>query len=351
MTCVTNAACLTAGGAGSPAQISSDPTGGAGSWTAVAIAGDGDNSLGAISCRSVSLCVTGDNNGRILSFDPKTGQPKAVTTATLSLGAHIDGVSCAGKVQCVAVADEIGGFGADGSSLTWVSTNPTGTASDWTRWRLGPGTANFSQLTGARCMGVNNCLLSDASGQVWQSLTPLTGKWTALSFDGPPQFSGGNTGNPLNAITCVVSICVAAGGRSGGAQGGVYSSDGKAWLSFTVDPHAPLTTISCPSVALCVAGDAAGNVVWTGAPLGGGWTVSSIDGTTPINSISCPRTTFCVAVDAAGNALTTHAPSGPGSGWTVTPIDQGAALTGVSCPSVNLCIAVDGSGGVLIGKP
>lgn len=352
MACVTNAHCLAVNGAASAPQVSNDPTGATASWAAVAIAGDGDNSLGGVSCRSASLCVTGDSNGRIISFSPKTGRPKQVTSATLSLGANIDGISCAGSVQCVAVADDIGGIGADGSSMTWVSANPSGgAASDWTRWRLPAGTLNFTELTGVRCATIDNCLLSDASGQVWQSLTPLKGKWTALSFDGPPQFSGGNTGNPLNGITCVVSICVAVGGQSGSEAGGVYSTDGKSWLSFSVDPKAPLNAVACPSVALCVAGDAAGDIVSTGAPLGGSWTLAAVDGTNAITSISCPRTTFCVAVDAAGNVLTTHAPGGPASGWTVTPVDAGGALTGVSCPSVNLCVAVDGSGAAVVGEP
>ena len=356
MACASSKACLAVNGSASAPHSSSDPTGASTSWQALTIPGDGANSLQAIACPLASLCVTGDNNGRILTLSVSAGQPKQVQTAVLDLGANVDAIACSsgtGGAECVAGADDIGGVGADGSSRTYVSANPSaGVASAWKRNLLPAGAGNFQAVDGATCPAALRCLLSDGSGQVWESLDPPKGMWAALSFDGPPQFSGGNTGNPLTAIACepASSICVAVGGQSGSGAGTVYSSDGNGWLSFVVDSHAPLDAVACPSVALCVAGDAAGNIVATGAPLGGTWTVTSVDGTNAITSVACPRATFCVAVDAAGNVLTSHSPSGPASAWTVTPVDSGGPLTAVACSSSALCVAVDGSGQVVIGK-
>jgi hypothetical protein len=354
MACASSSRCLAVNGSASAPHVSSNPTGVSPAWQALTIPGDGDNSLGAIACPQAALCVTGDNNGRVLALDPSTGQPKHVQTAVLHLGANVDAIACPSGQQCLAAADDIGGVGPDGSSITFVSATPAaGVASAWKRERLPAGGGNFQAVDGATCPTALKCLLSDSSGQVWESLDPTKGMWTALSFDGPPQFSGGSTGNPLNAIACqgASSICVAVGGQSGTGDGTVYSSDGKGWLSFVVDSHAPLDAVACPSVALCVAGDAAGNIVSTGAPLGGTWTVASVDGTNAIMGIDCPRASFCVAVDAAGNVLTSHSPSGPASAWTVTPVDSSGPLMGVACPTSTLCVAVDGSGQVVIGKP
>ena len=354
MACASSSDCIAVNGSASAPRTTTDASGASAAWQALTIAGDGDNGLAAIACPSTSLCVTGDDNGRVLTFDPATGRPRKVTTATLDLGANVGAIACPTAQQCVAAADDIGGIGFDGASTTFVSSNPGGGAAGaWTKRSLPVASADFQQLDGASCPSATKCLLSDGSGQVWESLDPLKGMWTALSFDGPPQFSGGETGDPLNAIACqgASGICVAVGGQSGTGNGSAYSSDGKGWLPFTVDAHAPLDTVACPSVALCVGGDAAGNIVSTGTPLGGSWTATSVDGTNAITSIACPSATFCVAVDAAGNLLTSHTPSGPASAWTVTPADRSGSLTAIACPSSALCVVVDGSGQVVIGKP
>jgi hypothetical protein len=353
MSCVSTARCLEVDSGVGPPRVSATPTGASTTWTTLTILGDGANSFASISCPSTALCVAGDNYGRMLTFSPATGLPKQITTAVIRQGANIDGISCRGVQQCVAVADNIGGLGADGSSLFLTSVNPAvGTSAAWRRIAAVPPASSFSALTGVSCPTVSKCVASDLSGQVWQSLDQPHKVWTGLSFNGPPQYPGSVTGNGLNAISCLTgSVCVAGGYRSGTNAGATYSSDGLAWLPFVVDAKAPLNTIACPSAAVCVAGDSAGDILTTGAPLGGNWTVTAADPGIAITAVACPRSTVCVAVDAGGNVLVSHNPSAAAPTWTATPVDPGGALTGVSCPTSGLCVAVDSSGQVVIGRP
>lgn len=117
-----------------------------------------------------------------------------------------------------------------------------------------------------------------------------------------------------------------------------------------------LSEVSCPSLALCVAVDNAGNIFTTAHPgaRASGWAVAHVDGGNRVAGVSCPSASLCMAVDTAGNVVSSTDPaSGPGA-WTVVHVDdatntaaQISGLTGVSCPSVSLCVAVDAVGNVV----
>ena len=107
--------------------------------------------------------------------------------------------------------------------------------------------------------------------------------------------------------------------------------------------------LACPSVTLCVATDANGEVLTSTNPGAGDskWTTSDVDGSTPITAISCPTVTMCVATDAAGNVLTSTNPLGGSAAWSASQVD-GVGLTGVSCPTISLCIAIDSRGNIAV---
>jgi hypothetical protein len=65
-----------------------------------------------------------------------------------------------------------------------------------------------------------------------------------------------------------------------------------------------------------------------------------------LSGVSCPSAALCVAVDGAGNVLTATSPTGGSAAWTITNVDGPTALASVSCPSVSLCVAVDSVGRV-----
>ena len=198
----------------------------------------------------------------------------------------------------------------------------------------------------------------------------VTGSHGPLVWTAPAAVSS----QPIDGLSCPsVSLCVAV--DRGGQV--VWSSDPAGgsgqWTAVDVDASDEITGISCPSTALCVAVDAAGDVITSQNPTGGqlAWTVTRVDtsktqnntdnaGSVLVRGVSCPSTALCVAVDAAGNALVSTDPAGGATAWTVTHIDTntsydctGSGLTcqppvvGISCPSTTLCAAVDFSGNVL----
>jgi hypothetical protein len=100
-----------------------------------------------------------------------------------------------------------------------------------------------------------------------------------------------------------------------------------------------LTTISCPSVSLCVAGDSVGHVLTTTNPGGGAsaWRSSDVS----ISTVSCPSVSFCVAL-GNGGVLTSNLPTGGASAWKFAT-GPANGLSGLSCPTVSLCVAFSGS--------
>lgn len=127
------------------------------------------------------------------------------------------------------------------------------------------------------------------------------------------------------------------------------------WAVTNVDSSNDLTSVSCPSASLCVAGETGGNVVTSTNPTGGAgaWTVAdaSESGAT-IKGVSCPSASLCVAVDSGGNVVTSTNPTGGAGAWSVAHVGGpgtgiSAGLISVSCPSASLCVAVDYDDGVV----
>jgi hypothetical protein len=116
-----------------------------------------------------------------------------------------------------------------------------------------------------------------------------------------------------------------------------------------------LLAISCPSVSLCVATDAEGDVVTSTDPTSGSgaWNVAYVDDSidaepistgdqTELISIACPSVSLCMASDGAGNVLTSKNPTGGASAWTLTKVIHietapPTALEHLSCTSTARC--------------
>jgi WD40-like Beta Propeller Repeat len=126
------------------------------------------------------------------------------------------------------------------------------------------------------------------------------------------------------------------------------SSGFTAWRE-TPDPMPqPLNAVSCPSAALCVAGDQAGNILSSTNPAGGptAWSSAAVSSNQQIGGVSCPSISLCVAADENGNILTSTAPTGGASAWTKTTLHPGPYLRAVSCPSVSLCVGGGGAASI-----
>ncbi|HEY5262105.1 MAG TPA: hypothetical protein VIJ33_08325 [Solirubrobacteraceae bacterium] len=99
---------------------STDPTGGAGAWTATNL----QESVNGISCPTVGLCVATPNEpsaGLVLTSTDPTGGAGAWATTNTGLYTTLQSVSCASTTLCVA--------GAAGDTV--FSSNPTGGRGSW----------------------------------------------------------------------------------------------------------------------------------------------------------------------------------------------------------------------------
>jgi WD40-like Beta Propeller Repeat len=107
------------------------PGGGVGAWTKITIdpgMSDRPVTLAALSCASVSLCVTGDNFGNILtSIDPTGGASAWMKASFEPGGTSLSTISCPSVSLCVA---------ANGQGNLVTSTHPAAGASTWTHATL-----------------------------------------------------------------------------------------------------------------------------------------------------------------------------------------------------------------------
>lgn len=139
----------------------------------------------------------------------------------------------------------------------------------------------------------------------------------------------------LGAVLSVVVPALPAAAISippaGGHDSGVQAIDN------SIDGHAELDAITCPTSAWCMAGTAGGSVLVYSA---GTWSAptrvfSRVDG---LDGLSCPTTTFCMAVSYIGGYSTFS--SGKWSKVVSSP-----AAWGVSCPTTSFCLAEEGGFG------
>jgi hypothetical protein len=186
----------------------------------------------------------------------------------------------------------------------------------------------------------------------------LAGRFAAFSFSGGDKYQDCvsavaiydlSTGQPSGGYS---AVCPSSGTPPGLDSLSLNANGFAAWRETEMYPPTPLYGMSCPSASLCVATDAAGNVVTSTDPTGGSgaWTVAHVEYLSGvyISAVSCPSVSLCVATDAAGNVITSTDPTGGPGAWTVTHVDSGPYnISAVSCPSVSLCVATDGAGNVI----
>ncbi|MGH2975442.1 MAG: hypothetical protein ACRDLL_11330, partial [Solirubrobacterales bacterium] len=176
----------------------------------------------------------------------------------------------------------------------------------------------------------------------------------------------------LRGISCPSSsLCVAVGDDGDEIApalsdvGEVLSSTnplGSSWQQVQL-PGAPgnLYGISCPSPALCVSGNALGNLVVSTVPTGSAsaWPAVRGGGSVQLTAAACASVTRCVVVDNNADVLTSSDPTGGAGEWSFTnliPYTQiegtfaSNAMWGVSCPSISFCAIAAGDGRVFTSE-
>ena len=137
-----------------------------------------------------------------------------------------------------------------------------------------------------------------------------------------------------------------------------------AWHQTVIDEDDLITSLACPTSTLCVATDAAGDIAVSGDPgdVAPRWQLEHIDSPVPVpvpagyrvhehwlQSISCPSTALCVAVDYAGQVLWSTDPLGGSSTWHAAAIDPGHEFSLVACaPNTSMCVAGDADGRIFV---
>lgn len=160
VSCLSGPLCVAVDAAGE-GQVSQNPAGGAGTWKATGSLA-GLNSTIAISCPSLSLCVTGDTGNIITSTDP-TGGASSWQVFGAGAGFQFTGFSCPSKSHCAAVDN-------DGDVL--ASNDPTGGETAWQLTTVIPG-ANKNGLHGVSCPSTSLCVAAGFLGTLVTSTEPF----------------------------------------------------------------------------------------------------------------------------------------------------------------------------------
>ncbi len=321
------------------AVSSTNPSGGAGTWTSQVI-GTLNDGLDDVSCPEASLCVAVRSDGAILTSTQPTGGVSAWSTAMVE-SRPLNGVSCPSAKLCVAV-----GYGGE----VFTATHPTEGVSAWT-----PADVDGSnELNRVSCASTTLCVAVDGAGNVVTSTDPTGGvsAWHVADIDGSSR---------INGVSCPSeSFCVAVD-SSGDAFTSAQPAGGAGeWKEEKIDTtlmrgEIPVTLggVSCSSPELCVAVDSAGNVVISTEPAAGpsAWVTTNVDSSYDFSQISCAPG-LCVAADRQGNVVSSTNPTGGAHDWRVAEVNPGADVpTAVECASVSLCLAADESGDVVTGSP
>lgn len=311
---------------------STDPTGPAEAWEATPAPNGGD--VLDVSCPSESLCVVPQGKGAYPNFewsvltstDP-TGGAGAWTATPLDDSQQLNTVDCPSETLCIGV----GYRSQEGTVVT--SADPTGGADTWQPASVGVS----GYLTRATCASDAFCLAGGSDGEVATTTDPTGGAaaWTAHAVDG---YSG------LYELSCPSeSLCVGADGAGKILSSTRPSSRPDAWRTVRLHGGNNAGFLSCASATFCAALDPAGNLLTSSRPQGGAgaWHASEAVALPSLTDFDCVSRSFCIAVDLHGDIATSTDPRGGAAAWNVQhpgDIGQGFEGSSVSCPSRGLCL-------------
>ena len=226
-----------------------------------------------LSCPTTSLCAFGDASGDVVAFNPVT-RAKPVTWKAST--AAITAVSCPRATECVAVD-------ADGAESVYSPAKPTasvasgvvssgvarmdcptttecvvvGTSGAETFNPLAPpqGSAvsylldDKTALIGLSCPSSSDCTALDVKGNTL-TFNPLT---LGLANKPTPRWSGASAKSEPVAISCAwVDTCVVVSSKGTVREGNPMT--GK-FVDDVFKHYGALTSVACPKIGVCLAGD------------------------------------------------------------------------------------------------
>ncbi len=326
VSCPAASLCVAVGGLDTLA-FSQSPTGGAVGWHVVnppypvgpgktCVEGEPHcptpgGRLNAISCASEDFCVVVSYEGFIyVSTDPTGGaaawSPTVINEPHAATATHLTAVSCPSPSFCAAVS---GGYKASGKVLT--STDPT--SGNWQATQLG----GSLDLRGVSCGTPFLCVAVAREGRMFVSTDPTGGAsdWVEAGTPGGP--------GDLEGVSCVSTLLCAAGNLTGNVLTSTDpASGGASWSEANAGGSVQITGISCPDASHCVAVDNNGDVLTSADPTGGpgSWHFENLvpfsptaeeEGQPPRNALfsaSCASVTLCALVGIKGRIFTATDP-------------------------------------------
>jgi photosystem II stability/assembly factor-like uncharacterized protein len=344
----------TAGGPG-VVLTSTDPSGGAGSWT-TATASPPDSLNGAPSCvagGSRPLCLVSENNeasGNAALY--ASADPAASWSATpvLSLNANnydsIQGTACLSTTLCL-----VGTYLGD----VYTSQDPT------SAWSSTPAATGLYALYSLSCPTTSFCLAagtdSSGNGEIATTTDPADGKSATWTLSSPPDTSLWSVSCfPDPGLAAPHAFCLGEGAANDEVDA---STDGGAsWAQETTRETYTsgfAEALACPERGpdnlLCIDGTGGGAVDYSNnadaSPASSAsWSTPLLvlSGASPVNLFpqSCPSSSLCVASDATGRILTSTDPGGGAAAWSSSLADpDGNGIADLACPTTSLCIAID----------
>lgn len=330
VSCTTRALCVAFDSDGN-VVTSTDPTAGAGAWSVEWI--DGSNALSGISCPS-RTCIAVDADGNVLtSSDPARG-PGTWSVNPVD-GAGLSGVSCPSSSLCVAV---------DGAGDVVTSVAPTAGAHAWTVTNVD----GLNALSAVSCPSTSLCVAVDRAGNVVSSTDPGAGAavWTVTSVDQTVTPSG--SAASLVDVSCSSeSLCVAADDAGNVVTSTNPTGGASAWTAADIDGTTALTSVACRASRFCIVVDGT-EILTSSDPAGGVPAWSATGNGIELSRVWCPSAALCVGGEASGEMATTL--DATASAWTTDNIGL-RSLTGLACASALLCVAVDANGNAVVGNP
>jgi len=338
--CPSATLCVTADGDGSIAT-SSDPAAGAASYAvspSLDPAGFGTFADTDMTCPTTSTCLVPDSSPGLATI--ALGPPPSATVDTDVGGTTaITDLDCPAANLCLGV-DDGGGI--------LHTTTPTGAAR---RWHRSVQAAATDGLNGVSCPSTHFCAAVGNTDRVALSTHPATStKWTTFKLpftafpdDGPLPYN-------LERVSCpTAKLCLVASDAYGLIVSTSPSAGAKSWhLIRPATSNANLwSSVSCPSMTLCVAGDAVGRVAVSRHPAQArSWhltkAIAPVAGSRPpgVTSLSCSSSGFCLAGDAKGSIHWSTRPAGGAKAWHAVKI-SGGRLISASCRSRTFCVVIN----------
>jgi len=199
ISCPSTKLCVAVDNAGQ-VDTSATPTAGASSWTLAAVSGK--PSLTSVSCPSTTLCVL-DGSTRYESVTPTAGASSWTARGAI-VGGVIASLACPSVTVCVGV-----GYGDSTTALASATATPSGPARGWTTTTIDTAvpSGNSQLLDSVACPAAGFCIAVDGADNAFDTVSPLTGGWAAISSARKLATS------TWSAISCDTKNCVVVDSR------------------------------------------------------------------------------------------------------------------------------------------